>query len=98
MTIETMAAADRHSGSAACKLCSQCGCPDVCVLTFSLGSSLASPCCLGMNAGCLLQEADVILISGDSAPPVCRLIALDKYKYELAKVERETKRKQREAR
>ena len=47
---------------------------------------------------CALQEADVILVSADSAPPVCRLIAIDKYKYEQAKVERDAKRKQRESR
>lgn len=45
-----------------------------------------------------LQEADVILISTDTAPPVCRLLSLDKYKYEQAKVDRDAKRKQRENR
>lgn len=44
------------------------------------------------------EEADVIMISGDAAPPVCRLVSVDKFKYEAAKGEREQKRKQREAR
>ncbi|KAK9812125.1 hypothetical protein WJX73_009360 [Symbiochloris irregularis] len=44
------------------------------------------------------QEADVIMISSDTAPPVCRLVSIDKYKYEQAKVDRDAKRKQRENR
>ena len=59
--------------------------------------ALLSLCSCSHAAACA-QEADVVQISGDSAPPVCRLVAIDKYKYELAKNDRDAKRKQREAR
>ena len=44
------------------------------------------------------QDADVILLSSDSDPPLCRLLPLDKFKFEQGKADREQKKKQRENR
>ena len=41
---------------------------------------------------------DVVLISADASPPVCRMMDASKYKYELDKRDKEAKKKQREAR
>ena len=46
----------------------------------------------------VMQDADVILLNKDSQPPLCRLLSLDKWKFEQGKAEREAKKKQREAR
>ena len=40
----------------------------------------------------------MILISSESDPPLCRLLPLDKFKYEQGKADREQKKKQRENR
>ena len=46
----------------------------------------------------MAQGADVILLSSDSDPPLCRLLPLDKFKFEQGKADREQKKKQRENR
>ena len=43
-------------------------------------------------------DMDVVLLNGDAEPPLARLIRLSKYKYELAKADKEAKRRQRDAR
>lgn len=43
-------------------------------------------------------ETDVIMISPDAEPPVCRLITLNKFKYEQEKAKKEQSKKQREGR
>ena len=40
----------------------------------------------------------MILVNKDTQPPLCRLLSLDKWKYEQGKAEREAKKKQRESR
>ena len=45
-----------------------------------------------------VQDADVIQVNKDSQPPLCRLLSLDKWKFEQGKAEREAKKKQRENR
>jgi len=49
-----------------------------------------------MDALRLAEEEgkDVILISDNAVPPVCRLMEFGKYKYELQKKEKEAKKKQ----
>lgn len=42
------------------------------------------------------QDADLILINEKGVPPVCKIQALDKHKYELSTLEKERKRKARE--
>ena len=44
------------------------------------------------------EETDVILISPDADPPVCRLITYNKFKYEQEKAKKEQSKKQREGR
>ncbi len=44
------------------------------------------------------EGLDVVLVSPDADPPVCRLMDASKHKYELEKRDKETKKKQREAR
>lgn len=44
------------------------------------------------------QEKDVVLISPDANPPVCRLIDVSKFKYEQEKAVKDAARKQRENR
>lgn len=41
---------------------------------------------------------DVVLISPDADPPVCRMMDASRHKYELDKKDKEAKKKQREAR
>lgn len=41
---------------------------------------------------------DVVLISPDADPPVCRIMDASRHKYELDKRDKEAKKKQREAR
>jgi translation initiation factor IF-3 len=42
------------------------------------------------------QEQDLILISPDANPPVCRLMAFSKFKYQQEKMKKEATKKQRE--
>ena len=44
------------------------------------------------------EGLDVVLVSPDADPPVCRLMDASKHKYELEKRDKESKKKQREAR
>lgn len=44
------------------------------------------------------EGLDVVLVSPDADPPVCRLMDASKHKYELEKRDKEAKKKQREAR
>jgi len=44
------------------------------------------------------QELDVIVISPDADPPVCRLVSYDKFKYEEEKAKKVQSKKQREGR
>jgi translation initiation factor IF-3 len=44
------------------------------------------------------EELDVILISPDADPPVCRLVSYDKFKYEEEKAKKVQSKKQREGR
>lgn len=44
------------------------------------------------------EGLDVVLVSADADPPVCRLMDASKYKYELDKKDKEAKKKQRESR
>ncbi|DBA87826.1 hypothetical protein WJX77_000603 [Trebouxia sp. C0004] len=44
------------------------------------------------------EGLDVVLVSPDADPPVCRLMDASKHKYELEKQDKESKKKQREAR
>ena len=44
------------------------------------------------------EDTDVILISPDADPPVCRLITHNKFKYEQEKAKKEQSKKQREGR
>ena len=46
----------------------------------------------------LAEELDLVLISADASPPVCRIMDASKHKYELEKADKESKKKQREAR
>lgn len=43
-------------------------------------------------------DLDVVLISPDADPPVCRMMDASRHKYELDKRDKEVKKKQREAR
>lgn len=47
----------------------------------------------------LAQDAgvDLIMVVADANPPVCRLVELSKYNYELAKAAKDAKKKQRES-
>ena len=44
------------------------------------------------------QGMDVVLISPDADPPVCRIMDASKYKFQLEKKDKEAKKKQRESR
>lgn len=44
------------------------------------------------------EGLDVVLVSPDADPPVCRLMDASKHKYELEKRDKEAKKKQRESR
>lgn len=44
------------------------------------------------------QGLDVVLVSPDADPPVCRLMDASKHKYELEKRDKEAKKRQRESR
>lgn len=44
------------------------------------------------------ESTDVVLISPDAQPPVCRLVDVSKYKYEQEKAKKEANRKMRETR
>ena len=46
----------------------------------------------------MAEELDLVLISADANPPVCRVMDASKHKYELEKADKESKKKQREAR
>jgi translation initiation factor IF-3 len=41
------------------------------------------------------QKMDLVIISPNAEPPVCRIMSYGKYKYELAKKEKESKKKQK---
>lgn len=41
------------------------------------------------------EELDLVLIAPNAAPPVCKIIDYGKYRYELARKEKEAKKKQR---
>lgn len=43
-------------------------------------------------------ETDLILLNPDADPPLTRLVELSKYKYELAKADKNQRKKQRENR
>lgn len=43
-------------------------------------------------------DTDVVLVSPNAEPPVCRLVDVSKYKYELEKEKKEANRKMRETR
>ncbi len=43
-------------------------------------------------------QVDVICISPDADPPVCRLLEYSKYRYELEKASKEAKKKQKSGR
>ena len=49
------------------------------------------------NAGCMAQEAelDLVKIAPTAKPPVCKIIDYGKYRYELARKEKEAKKKQK---
>ncbi|KAL6785381.1 CIF3 [Auxenochlorella protothecoides x Auxenochlorella symbiontica] len=42
------------------------------------------------------REVDLILVVPDASPPVCRLMDISKYNYELSKAAKDAKKKQRE--
>jgi translation initiation factor IF-3 len=44
------------------------------------------------------QGVDLILVSPDAQPPVCRLVELSKFKYEQEKAAKDARKKQRDAR
>ena len=44
------------------------------------------------------QDMDLVLINDQAVPPICKILELDKYKYELQRKEKETARAQRESR
>eukprot|EP00891_Asterochloris_glomerata_P006846 jgi/Astpho2/6846/e_gw1.00105.91.1_t len=46
----------------------------------------------------IAEDLDLVLISADASPPVCRIMDASKHKYELEKADKESKKKQREAR